>query len=486
MDLQASLNRLAGTDGLDAAGAANVGAGTSGLDLQGAVNAWAGTDGLDLNGACKALAEIYGGNPALDAQGALDSASATDPLVLEAIWRVSALQNGSGAEMVDLAGGVADVAPEPNPKIVEPSSFTGERLIGQMALTGGTNTGDWFTDLDVRFTAAVLPHHERDTGSIWAEILNIPVSGSSNVRDFLEPAFLFEADGAVHIGLDWDSVGEGDPGSWVSGETVGDWGDGVPERDYRLTVVAATGAVSLYVDDELVEEDTIGATSFPEPPDANECNAGPIQNLITVKSVEVLDGIDGAPIISFDSEVTTGWQAAVGGVVEPPAGPVFCGAAAIEGHSFDAATFDIGAGDSMTWVMKMQPFPSTVASWWRRGDLQSILFGGAAGWIMVDAAPYGQGNRFHISDGTNTVVKTLGTVTFVEQVLTVVLDRDTDELRAYKDGVEIGSGADASALGAVAPDAGHVPFGTWVFGDEALIFDRVLTDEEITHLSEVL
>jgi hypothetical protein len=72
-DLQAELNRLAGTTGLDSPGAANVIAGTTGLDLVGALNVKAGTTGLEMNGVCRLLAATYGGNAGLDAQGALAS-----------------------------------------------------------------------------------------------------------------------------------------------------------------------------------------------------------------------------------------------------------------------------------------------------------------------------------------------------------------------------------------------------------------------------
>lgn len=80
IELQATLNRLAGTTGLDAQGAANVIAGTTSLDLVGALNAKAGTDGLELNGVCKALASQYDGNAGLDAQGALGSIASLDAL----------------------------------------------------------------------------------------------------------------------------------------------------------------------------------------------------------------------------------------------------------------------------------------------------------------------------------------------------------------------------------------------------------------------
>ena len=99
-DLQAELNRLAGTVGLDAAGAANVGAGTDGLELVGALNAWAGTSGLELNGALRALAAVVGGDPSKDGPGAL--AGAPGALLAAGAWRISAATDATGA---DLAGG---------------------------------------------------------------------------------------------------------------------------------------------------------------------------------------------------------------------------------------------------------------------------------------------------------------------------------------------------------------------------------------------
>lgn len=79
MSLQADLNRLAGTTGLDAQGAANVWAGTTGRDLVGALNVVAGTVGVELNGVIKLLAATYGGNPALDSGGALGTAIPIGP-----------------------------------------------------------------------------------------------------------------------------------------------------------------------------------------------------------------------------------------------------------------------------------------------------------------------------------------------------------------------------------------------------------------------
>ena len=59
-ELVAELNRLAGTTGLEAAGAANEWAGTQGLELVGALNAKAGTSGLELLGVLNVLAGTKG------------------------------------------------------------------------------------------------------------------------------------------------------------------------------------------------------------------------------------------------------------------------------------------------------------------------------------------------------------------------------------------------------------------------------------------
>lgn len=59
-EIQAQLNRLAGTTGLGEAGAANVYAGTTNLETVGALNARAGTKNLDMQGVCNALAGTNG------------------------------------------------------------------------------------------------------------------------------------------------------------------------------------------------------------------------------------------------------------------------------------------------------------------------------------------------------------------------------------------------------------------------------------------
>lgn len=73
-ELAYELNRLAGTENLDAAGAANAWGETDNLELVGAINHLAHTTNLELNGAIKALAFLFDGDPTLDVFNALDSA----------------------------------------------------------------------------------------------------------------------------------------------------------------------------------------------------------------------------------------------------------------------------------------------------------------------------------------------------------------------------------------------------------------------------
>jgi len=80
-DFTRELNRLAGTDGLADAGAANAWAGTSGLEVVGALNSILRDHGLgdghELNGACRKLAVLFGGNATYDAPAALASINAS-------------------------------------------------------------------------------------------------------------------------------------------------------------------------------------------------------------------------------------------------------------------------------------------------------------------------------------------------------------------------------------------------------------------------
>jgi len=67
MSFQKEINRLAGTDGLEAQRAANVLAGTSGRELLYALNEIAGTEGKEFNGVMKLISLQNGGDGTKDA-----------------------------------------------------------------------------------------------------------------------------------------------------------------------------------------------------------------------------------------------------------------------------------------------------------------------------------------------------------------------------------------------------------------------------------
>jgi len=72
MSFQRNLNRLAGTDGLEAQRAANVLAGTEGKELLYALNVLAGTEGKEYNFVVKLIDENAGGGGTQEANIAFD------------------------------------------------------------------------------------------------------------------------------------------------------------------------------------------------------------------------------------------------------------------------------------------------------------------------------------------------------------------------------------------------------------------------------
>lgn len=484
-DLQAELNRLAGTSGLDAQGAANVGAGTSGLDLVGALNRWAGTSGLELNGACRALATVLGGDASKDGPGALAGASALDPALSSAVWVVDAALDSSGPAITDLAGGLVATPPAPNPKVVGPTSFAGAALIGRMALTAATETGQWMTDVDVRWRAAVLPHHDNDDGTHWAEVFNVPEGNGET--DYAEAAVFLRDDGSIGAGYDFDES-VSDPSAWQDPETLGidlgEWVDGLPVHDYRLTIVAATGVATFYQDDEVVHTETLGAVAFDEPPDETPVLVGPANTgLLAIYEVTVLDGIDGDPLYTFDAEDTTGWQAhdTGGAVTTAPARPAWAGDGGSPHLFADSAVFDVGAEASVTWAVAWRPLGVRQSAVFNRNVVGAFFGGGEAGWAFMHVAGM-LDNQFRISDGTVTVGASLGTIDEEDHVYVAVLDRATDELRTYVDGVLVAT-EDATGLGAVSPNTDVALWGacSWDYG--AAIFAGALDDGEIDALT---
>lgn len=395
--------------------------------------------------------------------------AALDPLLAEAVllWRSAGVGpsiTGEGTALLDGTGNV------PEPKRLTSASWAGSRLVGLMSLDADYDaTGDWFTDLDFRWTASVLPHHSNNPAAQWAEVVNIPVTGSGLVRDYLEVGFVLKDEGDVLVGVDWDSAGEGDPGSWQSA-SVGTWDAGIPEADWRVTIVAATGAVTVYRDGDVVDTDTIGATTFPEPADGGAVTSGAQRNAIAVMSWDLLDGIDGDPILSFDSTDTTGWSGDRGGVVSAPARRALLGQSATTGWSVaDPADLDIGAGDSVSWAISFRPLPTTQATFFARNA--NGLFGGQAGWAFVHAPGFGISNSFILGPGGGPpVTVSLGAFASIDTAYIVILDRDDDTLTSYdSDGVQIAQ-ADASSVGAVSPDSAVTAFGGPCFGYLAAVW----------------
>jgi hypothetical protein len=478
-----SLNRLAGTSGLEAAGAANVWAGTEGLEVVGALNVKAGVVGLELNGVCQLLAFLLGGEPGLDAAGALSSIVDVDPLLAEAVWRVDARRNGGGAQMRDLTGGAGSTPPEPNPKILTSTSFAGSALIGRMALTGGTATGVWMSDVDVRWRCAVLPHHDNDDLTHWAETFNIPNAGDGGVTDWGESAMLLRDDGGIGAGYDWDSS-VSTPNQWDPEADVdlGQWADGLAVEDYRLTIVAATGVVTLYANDVEVFTETLGVVAFDEPPNASAVLVGPASTgLLALYTVDVLDGIDGDPLYTFDAADTTGWAAhTTGGAVTGAPSRLTWVGTLNAAHAFASdARFDIGAEDSATFAWRGRLIGPAFVRFGRN-------VGSAPGWAFIHAPGFSLPNSFVLNDGSNAVSATFGSLTTDDVVHVAVLDRAADELRVYVDGVQVGAAVDASALGAVSPSATVLVGGDNCYTEAAIIYDRALDDAEVAALGAVL
>lgn len=72
MSFQKEINRLAGTDGLEAQRAANVLAGTTGKELLYALNVIAGTTGKEFNGVVQLISLQNGGDGTKDANISFD------------------------------------------------------------------------------------------------------------------------------------------------------------------------------------------------------------------------------------------------------------------------------------------------------------------------------------------------------------------------------------------------------------------------------
>lgn len=365
---------------------------------------------------------------------------------------------------------------DPVPSTLDRDSWTGTPLVGNMRLTAGA-PAEWFTDLDCSGRAGLLPLESRKSAND-PDVAQIAIVFESVASDpFCEVTWLLGNAGEVRFMLDGH-----DTTLWQSAPLEGfDWRDGWAPVDFRIRVVAATGAVTLTIDGTTIT-DTLDAAEDPpwgtptagDPVQAGSDNGYPV----LVESFEFLDGIDGDPIISFDATATTGWEIGTNGTGQPtgpPARAAWLGANALGYSLASAAAFNVAADADATWVFSLRPIDNDQNPIIGRNI--NGMFGGQAGWALLAYSGFGIAWQFRITDGTDAVGVELGTISDDDQVITVVLDRDADTLTAYVDGVQTDQ-ADASALGAVSPTAALEVGRSTSLVYAAAGFDRALTAEE--------
>jgi len=377
----------------------------------------------------------------------------------------SGVNEGTGGSALDLAGVFG---------VVEP--WAGDALSGYMTLDGGyDDAGSWFTDLDITLRFACPPLNDNNPARNWAEVFHIPVTGGGGATEWIEVGPVFTDDGAIAFGLDFESGSETGGPTWLSDE-IGRWddGDGIPMTTWRLTVVAATGAITLYRDGVEETTDTFGgAVALPEPTSGETVQVGPFQYPVVVESVSLKDGIGGAEIIGWDASDTTGWTTARGNVGSAPTHPFFlCGGS----NAFtiaDSAALTLPAGTSATMAF-YGPCPVGLHAWthFTGGSVPGVAivpgnFVGGSGSDLVAA----------LSAGGAPTVATIGTPAAGDEILVVVtIDRDSDEMIGWLNGAD-GGPADISGVGAVNPSDAMAFVGPFF---KVLRWDRVLTDTEIT------
>jgi len=401
-----------------------------------------------------------------------------DPLLAEALvgFRSSTFAAGLsnegtlGGELAGVFGHVTD------------DLYTGDALLGY-ATQSYDDTGAWFTDLDVAATFAVAPHNDNNPSGQWCELLHIPFEGGGGATEWIEFAVVFRDDGDIAVGIDFESGSETGGPTWTSDlglnnadppavpYLLGDWHDGVDETTVRLTIVAATGAVELFVDDVSVCTDTIGEVALPEPPDEATVQAGPFQYAVALKSTSLKDGISGAEIIGFDASDTTGWTVVSGSYVGPAVDCVY-------GGQGETVTFPDNAGlsiatDGAVTVAYLGPMMQGNHVFARHLTSATV-----PGWMIAPGNFLG-GNASDlaaaVSDGGAPTVATIGTPTpFDTQLVVVTIDLDGNMV-GWLDGTD-GTPADASGVGAVNPGDALTVEGLM---SSLHVWGRALTDTEI-------
>lgn len=405
-------------------------------------------------------------------------------LLAEFSWLADA-QFDKSFQLTDRISGAVATHPTPQAENIGPSAFSGTALIGQMNLTGGTTSGEWFTDLDFSWEAGLLEHVVLATGEQHPiQILYIPASDPTIA--WLEVNFLANADGTVGIFLDAGGDGVAARFNWASDVSVGNWDEhGVDIYPGRITCVGLTGAVTLFTDGSEVDTGTAGLPHlFVEPPDGTEVWAGGSTDAARpIVSFTLLDGIDGDPIIAFDATDTTGWEEETGLPTTAPLRPAYVGLPALPFSLASSSAQNLPATLDRTLVTSMRAI-ATNSSWVGRNV--NGIFGGQAGWAFAKFDGFAVPWSFVISSGSmQPIVTTFGTLDGDDHVLTVTVDRDTDILTTYVDGGAKDT-SDISTLGAVSPSATtQIGIGySWIYAVGGV--DRLLTHPEIVDLNRLL
>jgi len=414
-----------------------------------------------------------------------------------AVWHIDADAGPSGANLGTAAGLDATGAFATIPA----DAWAGTRLVGYAERDTDYDTDEgWFTDLDVSATFSVPPHADNNPDGRWAEMLHIPVDGGGNITEYVEFAVVFRDAGGLAVGVDFESGDETGGPYWTSDQgladvnppavpyQLGDWSVGVPEVTVRLQIVAATGAVTLKVDGVTVCTDTIGECALTQPTDGDTVQVGGFTYVVPLAAVTLLDGIDGDPLIAWESG-DAGWTVANGGSFDgaaPSAAWFFAGDGEVVTVADDPA-LDVAADASATWAFWFtQPNVADVdgeaftladrtagnygadADGFRLIDIKIAAFSADfAGALVGDGANFGFAVGAHWSAGPHLAV--------------LVVDRDTDVATLYVDGASHAT-ADISAVGAIDPAANltlavaaHHAAAKW---------DRALTAHERVRLNE--
>lgn len=352
--------------------------------------------------------------------------------------------------MTDQISGTAASHATPQADNQSSGAYPNVALVGQMGLDGGTTPGEWITDLDFEWQSGVLEHVSIQTGILAPMQIMYVVDGGDASLAWVEVNYVAQPDGLLYVYL--DAGGPGAPRfNWLSTHPVGSWRNGLRPISGRLTVNSTSGAVSLWIDGDLVDTDIIPEHAFPEPPDNTPVYAGPSTTCggAPVQSFTLYTAIDGDPLYSFDAADPTGWTERTGTPTTAPTRTAYVGVDSTP-YQFAADTvFDLPADENRSIVLSFRPIVSN-NSWVDRNAVG--IFGGQAGWAIAKFDGFAVPYAFIVSSGGAPIVTPLGTLEHEDQTVIVTVDRDTATLTCYVDNVLTGTNSIA-ALGAVAPSA---------------------------------